>query len=63
MLCSDYHAINTEGPLLGPLVNAMKPGILYSIFYNDVGDPSKLRGIRNLKTRKFLDGHPAKWKA
>ena len=61
--CSHYRAVSKEGPSLGVLAGFMRPAVLYSIFYNDVGDPTKLRDIRDLKTRRFLDGQPANWKS
>jgi hypothetical protein len=63
MFCRNYRAQNEQGPALGLLGGFMRPGVLYSIFYNDVYDPTKLREVRNLKTRRFLDGHAANWKA
>ncbi len=63
MLCSNYHALSKKGPSLGVLAGFIRPAVLYSILYNDVHDPMKLREIRNLKTRRFLHGHPAAWKS
>ncbi|HVV72620.1 MAG TPA: hypothetical protein VHI52_14160 [Verrucomicrobiae bacterium] len=63
MFCSKYRMVNKQGPTLGVLAGFMRPTVLYSIFYNDVWDPMKLREVRDLKTRRFLDGHGANGKA
>ena len=61
--CSEYEPESTTAPSLGDLARHMQAGILYGIFYNDFGDPSKLVGILDLRSREFIDGHPDDWKA
>ena len=65
MLCRDYRATKSDGPVLGALAPFMEPAILYAIPYPAAGwhDHTQLRVVRNMKTRRFLDGHPRGWEA
>jgi hypothetical protein len=64
MFCRSYEPVSVAAPALGRLAQQMQDdGILYGIFYNDLARSDLLKRILDLKTKKFLDGHPDDWKA
>ena len=64
MFCKAHQSANPSSLALAgfrDFEQHMDDGFLYAIFYNDA--TSGLKKVLDLRTKKFVDGHPDDWNA
>lgn len=64
MFCKAHEAAAASAHILRgfrDFEQQMEDDILYAVFYND--DASRMKKVLDLRTRKFVDGHPDSWEA